>query len=100
MLRDILYDEFCTRNSQLFICVVFLFHSKETSSLLPDREHESRRFIHLFRRRASVVLPSHARDWPRQHILPLRSDSQVVIWHGENLVGKTTVMLIITVARK
>jgi hypothetical protein len=39
----------------------------ETSSLLPDREHKSRRFVHLFRHRAFVVSPSHTRDWSRQH---------------------------------
>jgi hypothetical protein len=77
-----------------------LFHSMETSSSLPDREHKSRRFVHLFRCRAYVMPLSHARDWSRQHILPLRLDSQVVSQRGKNLVGKTTVMLNITVARK
>jgi hypothetical protein len=32
-----------------------LFHSMETSSSLPDKEPESRRFVLLFRRGASVV---------------------------------------------
>jgi hypothetical protein len=49
---------------------------------------------------SDTELPSHSRDWPRQHILPLRLDSQVVIRRGENLEGKTMVMINITVARR
>jgi hypothetical protein len=37
---------------------------------------------------------SRARDWSRQHILPLRLDSQVVIHSGENLIGKTTELVL------
>jgi hypothetical protein len=40
------------------------------------------------------VWPSHARDWSRQHILPLRLDSQVVVRSGENLIGKTTELVL------
>jgi hypothetical protein len=40
------------------------------------------------------VWPSHARDWSRQHILPLRLDSRVVTRNGENLIGKTTELVL------
>jgi hypothetical protein len=55
-------------------------HSMETSSLLPDKKPVHRTNLgELFRRGASVAPPSHDHDWPRQLILPLRLDSQVVI---------------------
>jgi hypothetical protein len=63
------------------------FHSMETSSSLADKESAGGTNLQCCHG-TSVVWPSHARDWSRQHILPLRLDSRVVTRSGENLVGK------------
>jgi hypothetical protein len=67
MPRNISYDEFRTRNSKACICLSIPGNIKFASGSEILWQNESTRFVHQCSRGTSVMWPSHARDWSRQH---------------------------------